>query len=88
MNVFVITTNMEESQVHNVSVVKGKYLRPKRVTGNFSERADSILSYILQERPNKVIVEDVAFGKGVMDSLASTMSKHGFSLEEDGTVNY
>lgn len=88
MKIFVVTTDREETQIHNVSVKEGKYLRPRNVAGTFAERAEKILSYILLERPDKVVIEEAAFGKGVLDSLTVLMDRYHYSLEKDGTVRY
>ena len=86
MVTYIITVEREETTIHKVNFRSGEYLRPKKITGSFKEQSKIILSLIHQEKPYKLIIEKIAVGLGLYDSLVKAMNDADLVLHEDGTI--
>ncbi|MED3440240.1 hypothetical protein P4393_12315 [Bacillus subtilis] len=88
MKLMVVDVNRDETLIHEVLVNEGKHVALKRISGHFNEQARELTLFVLKERPEKLIIEDVGIGKGLLDAVNKEMSSCGFKLKDDGTVVY
>jgi hypothetical protein len=88
MKLLVADVSREGTSIHKVLVEEGKYFYIRKLEGDFNEQAEQIILITLNQRPNKVIVEEIGIGKGLLDTIIKKFSLCGLKLKDDGTVVY
>jgi hypothetical protein len=88
MKLFIVEVTREETFINEILVDKGKFKAFRKISGNFIQQAEQIVLLLLKEKPDKIIVEDVGIGKGLIDALINIMSNYKLELLNNGTVLY
>jgi hypothetical protein len=89
MEYFVVDVSRDGTYVSKMIVEEGKYRQVINIqANNFKQQAELLIVHMLKHRPNKLFIDNIGFGAGLLDSLKSEMSSCGLQLLEDATVIY
>jgi len=69
MRMILVDCCREHTMIHRIDVTKGIYERPMYVKGHVGFIIDSVIEFMLKDRPDKIVIDKAYIGKTFEDSL-------------------
>mgnify|MGYP001397560179 CR=1 FL=1 len=88
MNVFYFDWGREDSKVYRMDIANGKDLQSRTIRGSLDEQIDSLISLVENNRPHKIIFDEVNMGIMFKDRFAKLGKIKGIYLDKNGSIQY
>jgi len=86
--ILIVKEDADKVIVEIIELTSGYYFDEVKQTGYAYQKAECLCNLILQYRPKKVIFNKEKVSVSFMESFLDMSSYRGFSVNQDGTVEY
>lgn len=87
---FIVESIYEESLVHRVNLLVGKYLIPKTIEGTVDEQVKQLIRAVRMDKPELIVFDTRTVGSVIKQTFLSEIVrlKEPYTIDDIGNITY